>query len=87
MEERRGLLVAGAADALSALVIASLDFEATYITGAGVTNALPGMPELGFISLTELAQQTSAIREAVERATHAQSDSQGPFTLIVQSCS
>ena len=66
LEERRGLLVPGAADALSARVIASLGFEAVYITGAGVTNALLGLPDLGFISLPELAQQTSAIREAVE---------------------
>ena len=66
LEERRGLLVPGAADALSARVIASLGFEAIYITGAGVTNALLGLPDLGFISLPELAQQTSAIREAVE---------------------
>jgi 2-methylisocitrate lyase-like PEP mutase family enzyme len=66
LEERRGLLVPGATDALSARVIASLGFEAIYITGAGVTNALLGLPDLGFISLPELAQQTSAIREAVE---------------------
>src|SRR5579864_1041089 len=66
LEERRGLLIPGAADALSARVIATLGFEAVYITGAGVTNALLGLPDLGFISLPELAQQTSAIREAVE---------------------
>jgi len=65
LEERRGLLVPGAADALSARVIASLGFEAIYITGAGVTNALLGMPDLGFITLTEIAQHTAAIREAV----------------------
>jgi 2-methylisocitrate lyase-like PEP mutase family enzyme len=59
-------LVPGASDALSARVIATLGFEAVYITGAGVTNALLGLPDLGFISLPELAQQTSAIREAVE---------------------
>ena len=34
--------------------------------GAGVTNMLLGMPDLGFISLPEIAQQTSAIRDAVE---------------------
>src|SRR4029077_11300914 len=66
LEERRGLLVPGAADALSARVIASLGFEAIYITGAGVTNTSLGMPDLGFISLPELAKQTSAIRESVE---------------------
>jgi 2-methylisocitrate lyase-like PEP mutase family enzyme len=66
LEERRGLLVPGAADALSARVIASLGFEAVYVTGAGVTNTLLGLPDLGFISLPEIAQQTSAIRDAVE---------------------
>lgn len=66
LEERRGLLVPGAADALAARVIGGLGFEAVYVTGAGVTNALLGLPDLGFISLPELAQQTAAIREAVE---------------------
>jgi 2-methylisocitrate lyase-like PEP mutase family enzyme len=66
LEERRGMIVPGAADALSARIIAGLRFEAVYITGAGVTNTLLGLPDLGFISLPELAQQTSAIREAVE---------------------
>jgi len=66
LEERRGMLVPGSADALAARVVASLGFEAVYITGAGVTNALLGVPDLGFISLPELAQQTSAIRDAVE---------------------
>ena len=60
------MLVPGAADALAARVVASLGFEAVYVTGAGVTNALLGVPDLGFISLPELAQQTSAIRDAVE---------------------
>jgi 2-methylisocitrate lyase-like PEP mutase family enzyme len=66
LEGRRGLLVPGAADALSARVIAGMGFEAVYVTGAGVTNVLLGMPDLGFISLPQLAQQTSAMREAVE---------------------
>jgi 2-methylisocitrate lyase-like PEP mutase family enzyme len=66
LEERRGLVVPGAADALAARVIASLGFEAVYVTGAGVTNALLGLPDLGFISLPELAQQTAAIRDAVD---------------------
>jgi 2-methylisocitrate lyase-like PEP mutase family enzyme len=66
LEERRGLVLPGAANALAARVIVSLGFEAIYITGAGITNALLGLPDLGFISLPELAQQTSAIRDAVE---------------------
>jgi 2-methylisocitrate lyase-like PEP mutase family enzyme len=66
LQERRGMVVPGAADALAARVIASLGFEAVYVTGAGVTNALLGLPDLGFISLPELAQQTAAIRDTVD---------------------
>ncbi len=64
--ERRALLVPGATNALSARIVADLGFEAVYITGAGVTNTFLGIPDLGFISRTELAQHTAAIRDAVE---------------------
>lgn len=63
--ERRGLLVPGAANALAARIIEDLAFEAIYLTGAGLTNSLWGMPDLGFISLQEIAQHTATICEAV----------------------
>ena len=63
---RRGLLVPGAFNALSARVIADLGFEALYVTGAGVTNMYFGMPDQGFIGLNELADHTARIRDAVE---------------------
>lgn len=66
LEECRGLLVPGAANALAARVIEDLGFEAVYVTGAGVTNTLWGLPDLGFVSLTEIAQHTATIREAVQ---------------------
>ena len=66
LEERRGLLVPGAANALAARIIEDLGFEAVYVSGAGVTNTLWGMPDLGFISLPEIAQHTATIREAVK---------------------
>ena len=65
LEERRGLLVPGAANALAARIIEDLGFEAVYLSGAGATNSFWGLPDLGFISLTEIAQHTAAIREAV----------------------
>jgi 2-methylisocitrate lyase-like PEP mutase family enzyme len=63
--ERRGLLVPGVANALAARVAEDLGFEAVYLSGAGLTNTLWGMPDLGFITLSELAQHTAAIRQAV----------------------
>lgn len=66
VEARRGVLLPGAANALAARIIEDLGFEAAYITGAGVTNTWFGMPDLGFIGLSEVAAHTAAIRDAVE---------------------
>jgi 2-methylisocitrate lyase-like PEP mutase family enzyme len=59
------LVLPGAPDALAARVIEALGFEAAYITGAGVTNARLGVPDLGVITLSELAETVEAVREAV----------------------
>jgi 2-methylisocitrate lyase-like PEP mutase family enzyme len=58
-------LVPGAAHALAARVIEACGFEAVYLSGAGLTNTFYGMPDLGFISLQDIAQHTAAIRDAV----------------------
>ncbi|GAC1702883.1 MAG: oxaloacetate decarboxylase [Candidatus Acidiferrum sp.] len=60
------MLIPGAANALSARVIAGLGFDAVYITGAGITNTFLGIPDLGFIGLSEIIQHTAAIRDAVD---------------------
>ena len=64
--QKRGMLVPGAANALAARVIEGLGFEAIYLSGAGLTNTFYGLPDLGFIHLGDLAQNTAAIREAVK---------------------
>jgi 2-methylisocitrate lyase-like PEP mutase family enzyme len=60
------LLLPGAANALAARVIADMGFEAVYLSGAGLTNTYLGMPDLGFVGLSEIAQHTATIRDAVE---------------------
>ena len=65
-QARRGVLVPGAFNALSAKVIEDLGFEAIYITGAGVTNMWFGLPDQGFMGLAEMADHTARIRDAVE---------------------
>jgi 2-methylisocitrate lyase-like PEP mutase family enzyme len=62
---RRGAIVPGAFNALSARVIEDLGFEAIYVTGAGVTNMYLGLPDQGFMGLAEIAEATSRIRDAV----------------------
>ncbi|VTU17738.1 2,3-dimethylmalate lyase [Variovorax sp. SRS16] len=65
-EARRGVLVPGAFNALSARVIEDLDFEAIYVTGAGVTNMWFGLPDQAFMGLHEIADHTARIRDAVQ---------------------
>jgi len=65
VEARRGVIVPGAFNALSAKVVEDLGFEAIYITGAGVTNMWFGMPDQGFMGLAEIADHTARIRDAV----------------------
>ncbi len=66
VQAKRGLLVAGAANALAARLIQQLDFEAVYLSGAGITNTFYGIPDLGFIGLSDLASHTAATRDAVD---------------------
>jgi 2-methylisocitrate lyase-like PEP mutase family enzyme len=66
VEARQGLLVPGAFNALSARVVADMGFEAVYLSGAGLTNMLYGLPDLAFIGLQDVAQATAAIRGAVD---------------------
>ena len=59
------MVVPGAANALSARLIEDLGFSAVYLSGAGITNMFLGVPDLGILTLSELAQHTSATRDAV----------------------
>ena len=84
--ERRGLLVPGAANALAARIIEDLGFEAVYLSGAGLTNSLLGMPDLGFISLPEIAQHTAALRESVSISIIVDADTGFGNALNVRHC-
>ena len=64
-ERRAAIIVPGAPNALTARMIADAGFEAVYVTGAGVTNAFLGVPDLGLITLSELADNVSAMRDVV----------------------
>ncbi|MEG1100969.1 MAG: isocitrate lyase/PEP mutase family protein, partial [Comamonas sp.] len=63
---RRGAIVPGVFNALSARLVADMGFEALYVTGAGVTNMWFGLPDQGFMGLTDIADHTARIRDAVE---------------------
>ena len=67
LAEKRGVLLPGAANALSARIIADLGFEAIYLTGAGLTNMHLGLPDLAFVDLSQLVEHTMAILGSTPR--------------------
>ena len=65
IESGQTLLVPGAPNALTARLIEEVGFEAAYVTGAGLANTFLGMPDIGLLSLPEIAVHVAAIAGAV----------------------
>jgi 2-methylisocitrate lyase-like PEP mutase family enzyme len=61
-----GLLMPGAFNALAARIIESAGHNMVFVTGAGLSNAFLGVPDLGLLTATELVANVSAIADAVE---------------------
>jgi methylisocitrate lyase len=68
------LIVPGAFDALSAKLAERAGFEAVYMTGAGTVNAVAGLPDIGLLSLTEVASNAGYIANAVRIPVFADAD-------------
>ena len=60
-----GVLMPGAANALAARVIEAAGYKVMMVSGAAVANTYLGVPDLGLVSVTELASHVAAVREAV----------------------
>jgi 2-methylisocitrate lyase-like PEP mutase family enzyme len=58
----RIIMAPGAYDALSALLIEQAGFAAIYLTGNGQTASMLGLPDIGLITLTEMAERVRCIR-------------------------
>jgi 2-methylisocitrate lyase-like PEP mutase family enzyme len=57
------VLLPGVSNALAARVVADLGFPAAYVTGAGIANSFFGVPDNGLVTLTEVAEHVTAIRD------------------------
>jgi 2-methylisocitrate lyase-like PEP mutase family enzyme len=66
LEAEKGVLLPGAPNALAARIIADLGFKAVYLTGAGLTNMHLGLPDLGFMDLSQVAEHVMAIRGVID---------------------
>ncbi len=62
---RAAITVPGTANAMFARVIENLGFDAIYVSGAGIANMALGAPDIGLTTLTEVAEATAAISDAV----------------------
>ncbi len=69
-----GVLMAGAGNALAARCIQAAGFRTMLVSGAAVANHYLGVPDLGLVSVTELAEHVAAIREAVDIPILADAD-------------
>jgi 2-methylisocitrate lyase-like PEP mutase family enzyme len=62
---RDATIIPGAPNALFARVTEDLGYECVYVTGAGIANMHLGVPDIGLVTLSEVADHVRAIAEAV----------------------
>lgn len=80
----RAILAApGAGDPLSARLVAEAGFEAVYMTGLGATASRLGVPDLGLMTSTEMAEQVRALVQVSDLPVIADADTGygGPLNL------
>src|SRR5262245_15607353 len=67
-------IVPGATDCSTAKLVEQAGFPAVYVTGGGASNTYLGVPDLGLVTLNELASQAERISDAVSVPVFADCD-------------
>ncbi len=65
LREQRILLAPGVYDALSALIAEQAGAEAVYLSGASIAYTRLGRPDIGLVSMTEVADTLAMVRDRV----------------------
>jgi 2-methylisocitrate lyase-like PEP mutase family enzyme len=65
LAERRLIVAPGVFDGLSASLVARLGFPAAYLTGAGVAASGFGLPDIGLLTQTEMAERARVLVRAL----------------------
>jgi len=65
LAEPRILLAPGVSDALTAAIAADAGFEALYVSGAAIAYTRLGRPDIGLLSMTEVADHVARIADRV----------------------
>jgi 2-methylisocitrate lyase-like PEP mutase family enzyme len=84
LAEPEVLVLPGVYDALSASLVRRSGFRGAYMTGAGVSMALIGFPDLGFTTMTEMAGQAARITAVLDIPLVADADTGFGNALSVQ---
>ena len=78
------LVAPGATSALLAKLIAEAGFDSVYMTGAGVSHAFLGEPDIGLTTLTEMGQMVESLAGATSLPVIADADTGFGGVLNVQ---
>jgi methylisocitrate lyase len=68
------VMMPGAFNAATARLVERAGFPAVYVSGAGLANATAGVPDIGLLTLSEVAQLAGYIAEAVRIPALADAD-------------
>jgi len=74
LDNNSPVVAPGAFNALFAKLIEEADFKAVYLSGAGVANSLLGVPDLGMVTQTEMANIADFVCQAVDIPVIADGD-------------
>src|SRR6267143_2569311 len=62
---KSAIMLPGVPNAAMSRQVERIGFDAVYISGAGMANATPGVPDIGLLTLTEVARLAGYIASAV----------------------
>src|SRR5712671_6016459 len=68
------IMLPGVPNAAMARQVERVGFDAVYVSGAGLANATAGVPDIGLLTLTEVAQLAGYIADAVRIPALADAD-------------
>lgn len=86
LAEGPALLAPGIFDALSAALAEEAGFEAAYLSGASIAYTALGRPDIGLVSMTEVAEVLGRIRERVTLPIIVDADTGFGNALNAQRC-
>ena len=84
LTERRILVAPGVFDALTAAIATDAGFEALYLSGAAIAYTKLGRPDIGLVSMNEVAETIALVRDRVANALIVDADNGYGNALNVQ---